>query len=93
MTTAKAKRDKTINLRVPSAQNILIERAARETGDSRSDFMLRASLERAEAVLADQTRFVLTKEQWLEFHKALDAPLPKPEALAKLLNRPRVWGK
>ena len=83
----------TINLRIPAAKKKLIDRAAEEMHESRSSFMLEASLERAESVLADQTRFALSKEQMRRFEAALEAPLPDAIALSKLLKHRAPWAK
>lgn len=93
MTVSTAIREKTINLRTTPAQKALIERAAESTGKTRTAFMLDASLQRAEAVLADRTRFALSAAQLERFAKALDAPLPEPAALKKLLARQPRWAK
>ncbi len=85
--------NRTINLRVSTATKRLIDRAADEMHESRSSFMLEASLVRAETVLADRTRFTLTEQQMRRFEAALEAPLPNPEALAKLLKRRAPWSK
>ena len=83
----------TINIRIPASKKDLIDRAAEEMHESRSSFMLEASLDRAESVLADRTRFVLSKDQMRRFEAALEAPLPNPDALAKLLKRRAPWAK
>lgn len=84
-------RESTINLRAPAATKAVIDRAAEALGVSRSGFMLEASMQRAESVLADRTRFVLNAEQMKQFHKALDAALPNPEGLRRLLSRRAPW--
>ena len=84
-------REKTINLRATPAQKALIERAAESAGVTRTAFVLDASLQRAESVLADRTRFELPAAQMECFLKALDAPLPDPAALMKLLSRKPRW--
>lgn len=91
MTSAVA--SETINIRVPAAKKSLIDRAAEELHESRSSFMLEASLSRAESVLADRTRFVLTNEQMRRFDAALEKPLPNAKALAKLLKHRAPWVK
>jgi uncharacterized protein (DUF1778 family) len=53
--------------------------------------VLDASLQRAEAVLADRTRFELPAAQMDRFLKSLDAPLPDKAALRKLLSRRPRW--
>ena len=89
----KTTSNKTINLRVSTATKRLIDRAADELHESRSSFMLDASVARAESVLADRTRFTLSEQQMRRFEAALEAPLPNPEALSKLLKRRAPWSK
>lgn len=89
--SAKATREKTINLRVTEAQKSLIKRAADAAGETYTGFMLDASMERAESVLADRLHFELPTAQMKRFLAALDAPLPAPEALRKLLARKPQW--
>lgn len=86
-------REKTINLRTTPAQKALIERAAVATGATRTAFMLDASLERAEAVLADRVHFELPAAQMTRFLAALEAPAPDPAALRKLLARTPRWAR
>lgn len=91
MSTAAATREKNINLRATPAQKALIERAAESAGVTRTAFVLDASLQRAEAVLADRTRFELPAAQMDRFLKSLEAPLPDKAALKKLLARKPRW--
>lgn len=86
-------REKTINLRATPAQKALIERAAEITGSTRTAFVLDATLQRAETVLADRTRFVLTAAQMERFNRVLNAPLPDPVALQRLLARRPRWAR
>lgn len=81
----------TINLRARPEQKTLIERAADAIGVNRTQFMLEASVQRAESVLADRSRFVLSDEKFTEFVQALEAPLAKPEAVRRLLARRTRW--
>lgn len=90
---APAIREKTINLRTTSAQKAVIERAAESSGKTRTAFILDATLQRAESVLADRTRFVLSDAQMKRFVTALDAPLPDPDALRALLSRTPHWAR
>jgi len=52
-------------------------------------FQLRAT-EKAEAALADQTRFVLNEKQWKLFMEALDRPAKEKPRLRKLFAEPHV---
>jgi len=85
--------NETINIRVPAARKSLIDRAAEAVNETRSSFMLEASIARAETVLADRTRFVLGEKQMTRFLEALEAPLPNHSALLRLLNRRAPWSK
>lgn len=89
--TATATREKTINLRATEAQKSFIKRAADAAGETYTAFIMDASMERAESVLADRTHFELPAEQMKRFLAALDAPLPAPNALRKLLARKPQW--
>ncbi len=86
-----ALRESTINLRASVAAKAVIDRAAELLGMTRTGFMLDASVQKAESVLADRTRFVLDTEQMKRFHDALDAPLPDPAALRRLLTHRTPW--
>ena len=83
----------TINIRVPAGKKALIDRAAESVSETRSSFMLEASIGRAQAILADRTKFALSDRQMKRFHAALEAPLPDPAALLRLLARRAPWAK
>lgn len=85
--------DTVINLRTRSEQKALIERAAKVAGMNRTQFILEASVQRAESVLADRTRFELSAQQFTRFIEALEAPLPNPDALRRLLKRRPSWDR
>jgi uncharacterized protein (DUF1778 family) len=72
-------RDAAINLRALPAQRDLIDRAAAWVGKNRSDFMLEAACERAQAVLLDRVHFGLDAAGFRRFQALLDAP-PAPNA-------------
>lgn len=84
-------RETTINLRASAAQKNLIDQAAKLSAQSRSSFMIAASVQRAESVLADRVRFVLSEAQMAAFQAALDAPLANPEGLRDLLTHRAPW--
>lgn len=90
---ATAVREKTINLRTTQAQKALIKRAADAAGETCTAFMLDASIERAQAVLADRLHFGLSSAQMTRFLAALDAPLPSSAALRKLIARKPQWAR
>jgi uncharacterized protein (DUF1778 family) len=69
-------RDAAIHLRALPEQRDLIDQAARVLGKNRSDFMLDAACERAQAVILDQVFFNLDAKKFEQFNALLDA-LPK----------------
>jgi uncharacterized protein (DUF1778 family) len=82
-----------INLRTPSSQRELIDRAARLQGKTRTEFMLEASREKAQQVLLDQTLFSVSPKQYKAFVALMDAPLGKNTALQRLLAKRAPWEK
>lgn len=85
---ARASKDERVNLRVSSRQEQLIRRAAAATDRTMTDFILQSVVERAERVLADRRWFLADEDQWLEFQRLLDEPLPSTEKFARLARRP-----
>jgi uncharacterized protein (DUF1778 family) len=84
-------RDAAINLRALPEQRDLIDQAASALGKNRSDFMLEAACERAQAVLLDQVFFRLDADKFDQFVALLDAP-PKPNAdLERLMGVKAPW--
>jgi uncharacterized protein (DUF1778 family) len=86
MPEAKTQR---VHLRVAASDDELFRGAAAAANESLSEFLVEGGRERAERLLADRTRFVLSPAQWRKFTAALDrAPRGIPE-LAELFRRPR----
>ncbi len=84
-------RDAAINLRARLEQRDLIDQAAAAIGKTRSDFMLEAACERAQAVLLDQIYFRLDDESHRAFLRQLDTP-PSPNAgLERLMAVTPPW--
>lgn len=86
-------REAAINLRALPQQRDLIDHAASLLGKNRSDFMLEAACERAQAVLLDQVFFKLDAERFRQFAALLDAPPSPNEGLKKLMAVKAPWGK
>jgi uncharacterized protein (DUF1778 family) len=61
-------RDAAINLRALPEQRDLIDHAASLLGKNRSDFMLEAACERAQAVVLDQVFFSLDTDKFQAVH-------------------------
>ena len=86
-------RDAAINLRALPAQRDLIDHAASLLGRNRSDFMLEAACDKAQAVLLDQVFFNLDAEQFQQFVDLLDAPLTPNLGLERLMAVQAPWDK
>jgi uncharacterized protein (DUF1778 family) len=82
---------KVINFRAPAAKQALIDRAVELSGMNRTEFILDAVCEKAREVLADQTRFALSRRDLRRFNDLLDAPLEDNAAIRRLLNTPAPW--
>jgi uncharacterized protein (DUF1778 family) len=77
-----------VNLRVAERDDDLFRKAAGCAEQSLSEFLIDGGRERAERLLADRTRFVLSDDQWAEFNAALDRPAQvRPEVVAVLHRR------
>lgn len=83
-----AVKDERIALRTSHEERELIAQASRATATTVSDFVLRASLARAEDVLADRREFVLPEAEWNAFVAMLDRPATDRPRLRRLLTEP-----
>ncbi len=80
-----------INMRINSAQKAVIARAAKLRHTTLTDFVIENAFQAASQLVAEETHFLMTPEQFKRFCKALDAPPAKNlKALQKLLNEPSV---
>lgn len=78
-----------IQIRISEWDKTLLSEAAAEKGVSLSEFMVSASVTRAQMELADRTSFVLNEQEWETFEAFLNAPPKRNEGLARLLSRGR----
>jgi uncharacterized protein (DUF1778 family) len=87
-------RNEIINLRASRRQKQLIDQAAELLDRTRSDFMLEAACREAQALLVDQTHFLLSEDKFKRFMAALDKP-PKEKnpKLRKLLQSKAPWDR
>ena len=86
-------RDAAINLRALPEQRDLIDHAASLVGKNRSDFMLEAACERAQAVVLDQVFFGLDAEKFSQFNALLDTPPASNPGLDRLMSVKAPWDK
>ncbi len=84
-------RDAAINLRALAEQRDLIDYAARLLGKNRSDFMLEAACDKAQAVVLDRVFFSLDADKFRQFNKMLDAPPARNTGLERLMAVSAPW--
>jgi uncharacterized protein (DUF1778 family) len=82
-------RTQRMNLRVASHDDQLFRQAAAAADESLSEFLVESGRERAQRLLADRTRFVLSEADWVAFTEALDRPAQADPALVDLFRRRR----
>ena len=85
--TARRARSESINLRATIRQKAVLRRAAEATDHSLTDFILGSAIDQAERVLADRRWFTASDEQFAEFLRLLDAPLPTTSKFDRLFAR------
>lgn len=81
---------KPVNLRIREDVRVLIDRAAKIRGKTRSDFMIDAAYRAAEDTLLDQTLVKVDAESYQQFLDMLDRP-PGGEGFERLMKAPRPW--
>lgn len=86
MPEAKTQR---VHLRVAATDDELFRSAAAAANESLSEFLVESGRERAQRLLADRTRFVLSPAQWQRFTAALDRPAQEITELVELIRRSR----
>ncbi len=77
------KRESRLSFRIPPADKDLIERAAALERESLTDFVLRATRERARHIIRDHDEIVLSERDFDRFVDALDAPPAPNEAFRR----------
>jgi uncharacterized protein (DUF1778 family) len=83
-------KDTNINLRISRHEKEILSRAAKLRRTTVTGFVLEKAVQAAQEVLAEQTQFVLSDEQWEQFCAALDAPAKDLPALRALLSTKTV---
>ncbi|MBI4986135.1 MAG: DUF1778 domain-containing protein [Rhodocyclales bacterium] len=83
-------KEERIEIRLASAEKERIRQAAVLCHQNVSEFVLRAVRSVADDTLAEQTRFVLPKDQMAEFYAALDQPAKSIPRLRALFRKPSV---
>ena len=84
------KRD-SLNLRIKSDTRDLIDRAAHVLGKTRTDFVLDAARQAAEAALVEQTTLSVSPQAYAAFVALLEAAPQPNERLARTVQTPAPW--
>lgn len=88
--TRRPAKGERIALRASHEERELIAKASELTSTTVSDFVLRASIARAEDVLADRREFRLPPDRWNAFVEMLDRPPVEKPRLRRLLTEPSI---
>jgi uncharacterized protein (DUF1778 family) len=78
-----------VHLRVAAEDDELLRSAAASARQTLSEFLIEGGRDRAERVLGDRARFVLSDAEWDHFAAALDRPARESPALRELFRRAR----
>lgn len=84
-------RRETLNIRIPSTERNLIDRAAQSTGKTRTDFILEAARRAAEEALLDRAMLAVGPKAYADFLARLAAPAQPNERLRRTLQTPTPW--
>ena len=90
--SAKKQKETRLSIRASDPQKSILMEAARARHTNISQFVLQASLDAAHAVLADQSEFRLSADQWKAFCERLDAPAKVIPALKDLFSESEPVG-
>ena len=88
MPALKLAKNERIDVRASTEVKHLLQKAARVSHKSVSEFLLDAGISAASQTLADRRNFALTDTQWAEFEEALERPVQNKPRLKKLLTEP-----
>lgn len=90
--TVEVQKETRLSIRASEWEKSVLVQAAQVRHLNISQFVLQASLNAAQAVLAEQTEFRLAPEQWQAFCERLDAPAKVIPELLALFSEPEVFG-
>ena len=80
-----------LNLRIKPEERGLIDRAAKLTGKTRTDFVLEAAHRAAEEALIDRTVFNVSPETYAAFVARLDEPPEPNDRLRRTMQSVPPW--
>jgi uncharacterized protein (DUF1778 family) len=80
-----------ISVRIKPSQKAIIARAAKLKHTTLTDFVIENAFQSASQLVAEETHFQMTPEEFNHFCRVLDAaPAKNLKAMLKLLNEPSV---
>lgn len=91
MPRTSASKPSRLNIRVSEHEKDVLTRAASALNTSVSSFVVQRAYAEAQAILAEQSQFRLSDEQWRAFNRALDAPPADVPGLRRLLGERGVF--
>ena len=80
-----------LQLRVSPHQRLVIQRAAKASHETLTDYVVRHAVSAAKNDLADRRYFELDEAAWTEFQALLDRPAVHRPALDELFAQPEPW--
>ena len=90
-TDERSSKRQTLNIRIKPEERGLIDRAARASGKTRTDFILDAARRAAENTLLEQTFIRVGPDAFNAFLARLDAPPQPNERLRKTMQTSPPW--
>ena len=91
MPRAPTRKDHPLSMRMPEADLAIIDRAARQRGRSRTDFVREAAVRAAEEVLMETALVRMSPDGFAEFMAMLDAPPTVVPELLEVFRRRAPW--
>lgn len=91
MTTLDTSKTVRLGFRATRSQRALLERAAKASDKSLTEFVLETACIAAENTLLDQRLFLVGKADFAKFEKALNAPAKVSKELRELLAQSAPW--
>ncbi|MDR1188449.1 MAG: DUF1778 domain-containing protein [Bifidobacteriaceae bacterium] len=76
------------NVRATRRQEAILKRAATASDKTLTDFVVESAVSEATRLLADRAVIYATDEEFAEFQRLLDAPLPDAARIGAFLSRP-----
>ncbi len=90
-TSAKPAPRETLNIRIPTAERNLIDRAALSSGKTRTDFILSAARRAAEEALLDRALILVSPAKYEKFLALLEAPAKPNARLRRTMRTAPPW--